>query len=311
MKQLINQIIEKHFGKEPESVEEEDEGLKHRTFTVNVEDEEYILQISNDNYANHNSLTHCLKMYELFRDSKVPVPEAVTEEPEKIDGEEYIIVEKLPGENMEQNVSEEKVRQAGRLLAKIHSFRSFEHEGHIEFTEDGMQVHQFDEGSQKEKHRAEREEKLEIFRENGLEELADQLEEYLSENIDKMYPASSEPVLCHDDYSPDNTIWNQGKVTGIIDFDYAYSGIPERNLIKAANTFWMHDPNADWNIRETFYEAYQEEREVSDNFEEIEKYFRIETLAWLVAGLIEMGEVNEEQKEFYRKEIMKELENNS
>lgn len=204
---------------------------------------------------------------------------------------------------MEQNVSTEKVRQAGRLLAKIHDYRSFEHEGHIEFTEDGMDVHQFDEDNQKEKHRAEREEKLEIFRENGLEDLADQLEEYLTENIDKMYPASFEAVLCHDDYSPDNTIWNQGKITGIIDFDYAYSGIPERNLIKAANTFWMHDPGADWDIRQTFYEAYREEREVSANFEEIEKYFRIETLSWLVAGLIDMGEVNDKQKEFYREKL--------
>ncbi len=308
MNQKIRQIIQENLGKEPESFEQEAEGLKHETYTVTVNGEEYILQFSGDNYENHDSLKHCLKMYELFSDSEVPVPEAVTEEPQTLEGEKYIIVDKIPGENMEQSISREKVRQAGKLLAKIHDHRSFEHEGHIEFTQNGMKVHLFDEGSQKEKHRAEREEKLEIFRENGMEELADQLEEYLTENIDKMYPANFEAVLCHDDYSPDNTIWNQGKITGIIDFDYAYSGIPERNLIKAANTFWMHDPGANWDIRETFYDAYQEEREVADNFGEIEKYFRIETLAWLVAGLIDMGEVNEDQKEFYREKLLAEIE---
>jgi Ser/Thr protein kinase RdoA (MazF antagonist) len=304
MNRKVAEVIKNQFGEEPESVERTAEGLKHETYTVTVNDEEYILQFSGDKYENHDSLKHCLRMYELFSDSEVPVPEAVTEEPQELEGEKYIIVEKIPGENMEQSVSQEKVRQAGRLLAKIHDFQSFEHEGHIELTQNGMEVYQFDEGSQKEKHKTEREEKLEIFRENGLEELADQLEEYLTENIDKAYNQEFEAVLCHDDYSPDNTIWNQGKITGIIDFDYAYSGIPERNLIKAANTFWMHDPAADWDIRQVFYDAYQEEREVVDNFDEMEKYFRIETLSWLVAELINMGEVNKKQKEFYQESIV-------
>jgi Ser/Thr protein kinase RdoA (MazF antagonist) len=303
MKDKAEKAVEKETGNKPSTIEKEAEGLKHETYTARVDSKDYIVQFSGDDYENHDSLKHCLKMYELFSDSEVPVPEAVTEGPQELDSQKYIIVEKIPGENMEQSVSQEKVRQAGRLLAKIHNYRSFEHEGHIEFTQNGMEVHHFDEGSQKEKHRAEREEKLEIFRENGLEELADQLEEYLTENIDKAYTQEFEAVLCHDDYSPDNTIWNQGKITGIIDFDYAYSGIPERNLIKAANTFWMHDPGANWDIRQAFYDAYQEEREVADNFDEIEKYFRVETLSWLVAGLIDMGEVNEEQKEFYNLKI--------
>lgn len=307
MKNKIREIIQKEFGSEPESFEQEAEGLKHETYTVTVDGEEYIVQFSADDYENHDSLKHCLKMYELFSDSEVPVPEAVTEEPQTLEDEKYIIVNKIPGENMEQSVSREKVRQAGKLLAKIHDHQSFEHEGHIEFTENEMDVHQFDEGSQKEKHRSEREEKLEILRENGLEELADQLEEYLAENIDKAYTQEFEPVICHDEYSPDNTIWNQRKITGIIDFDYAYSGIPERNLIKAANTFWMQDPGADWDIRRVFCKSYREEREVAENLEEIEKYYRVETLAWLVAGLIDMGEVSEEQKKFYNKEIQKML----
>lgn len=71
--------------------------------------------------------------------------------------------------------------------------------------------------------------------------------------------------------------------------------------------FWLHDPASDWDIRGTFYEAYRKEREVANNFDEIEKYFRIETLAWLVAGLIVEGEVTKEQKEFYKEKLQKEL----
>jgi len=303
MEKKITRITEKHFDEPPASVEKTAEGLMHETYTVNIHETEYIIQFSGDDYENHSALNHCLKMYELLKDSKIPVPRVMTEKVQEIDGREYTIVEKLPGSNMEQNVSREKVRQAGKILAKIHSYQSFEHEGHISFEDSEMKVHRFEEGSLKQQKLNELDEKLKILRDNDLKDLADKLEEIIQENIDEAYPKNFQPVLCHDDYSPDNTIWKNGEITGIIDFDFTFSGLPERNLVKSANTFWMHDPGAEWDIRRTFYEAYREEREISDNFEEMEKYFRVETLMWLVAGLIDMGEVNEEQKEFYREKI--------
>ena len=110
-----------------------------------------------------------------------------------------------------------------------------------------------------------------------------------------------EPVTCVVDI-PDNTIYLDGEVNGIIDMDYAFSGLDTRNIVKSANSFWMHDPTKDW-PREKFYEGYSEERPLPENFEEIEELFRVETLVQLVASLIDMEVLTEDQVEFYEEKI--------
>jgi Ser/Thr protein kinase RdoA (MazF antagonist) len=300
----VEKAVEKVLGQEPDEVDELSEGLKHETFSVKLGDQEYIVQFSGEDLDQHNPLEQCINFYRLLKDT-VPVPEIVTEKIQKIEGEKFIIVENVKGESLEQNIDQEKTRKAGEELANIHSFTEFDKTGWIEFEDKGLKVHQFKEGNLKQYKLDELEAKLEIFREEGLTELADEIEEYIKNNQD-IYPEKFTPVICHDDFSPDNTIYKNGEITGIIDFDYAYSGLPARDLVKAANCYWMHDPGREW-PREKFYEGYSEERPLPANFEEKEEFFRIETLVYLISGMIELGELNQDEINFYKGKLEKNL----
>lgn len=296
----VEKAIEQVFGEKPEKVEEISEGLKHETYRATVEGQEYIIQFSGDEYDDHASLRHCLKMYELLSDT-VKVPQAVTKEVQEINGQKYTVVEKLEGESGEKNISPEKTRKAGKELAKIHEHTELEKEGWIEFNKTGYEIIEFEEGSLKQHYLQQLQEKLQILRDEGLNELADNVEKFVEERK-HLWPEEFTPVICHDDFTPDNTIYLDGEVNGIIDMDYAFSGLDTRNMIKAANAFWMHDPTKDW-PRQEFYEGYSEARPLPQNFEEMEKLFRVETLVQTVASLIDMDVLTEDQVEFYEEKI--------
>lgn len=141
-----------------------------------------------------------------------------------------------------------------------------------------------------------------------MEELGESVEKFVEDNTDKL-PEQFQPVLTHTDYSPDNVLWKDGEITGVIDWDYARSSYAVRDLVNSANAFWMNDPGADWDIRETFYQGYQEIREPEESFEQEEKFYRVETLASLTAGLLRMDALDQREQEFYREEMMQEIEN--
>ncbi len=121
-------------------------------------------------------------------------------------------------------------------------------------------------------------------------------------------PEEFRPVFCHNDYSPDNVLFEGETVTGIVDFDRATANDGQRALVKAGNCFWMHDPDADWNVRESFYDGYRELRELDGSFERNEPFYRVETLTNIVAGLLDMDELTEHEMEFYSEQISEAVE---
>jgi Ser/Thr protein kinase RdoA (MazF antagonist) len=312
MEKKTRKVVKETLGETPENVKEVEEGLIHETFTVEVGNEEYIVQFSR---REDGSLKHNVKCYELFQNT-VPVPEPVTEEVETLEGEKYAIVEKLEGESAENNVNPQRVRRAGRTLAKIHGKASFPHEGWMELKQEdkkpeelleGLEIHEFKKKSLKKRKMDNMyDKKIPILEDNSFE-VAEQVKEFLREN-EGLFPEKFEAVPAHLDFSPDNVIYSGDQVSGVIDFDYMYAGLDIRDLAKSANSFWMHDPAADWDVRETFYEGYRQERELPEGFEELEAFFRIETLARLIASVIELDEMEEEEKEFYRRALGEELE---
>lgn len=308
MQEKIKSAFKQEFNEFPDSVERMTDGLKQETFSVEVDGNEYIIQFLEDDYKDHNSLEHCLNCYKILQDFEIPVPRIITEQVREIEGKKYSIVEKGPGESMEQNISPEKVTQSGKMLAKIHNFRDFESEGWIKFEEDGMKTVDFEESSQKQKNLKELKGNIRVFREEGFEEIADKMQEF-SEKASEFIPEEVEPVFCHDDFSPDNIIWKNGEITGVIDFDTAYAGDRFRNITHSANAFWMHDPGADWNIREKFYEGYRTEKNLGEKFDKLEPVYRVQTLIGLIAGMIKLDELSEDEKEFYEERILKQLSN--
>ena len=308
------EATKKVFGENPQEMQRVEQGLIHETYTVKLEDQEFILQFSGKDEKDHSPLAQCLKMYELL-ETTVPVPKAVTREVEEIDGKKFVIVEKIPGKSGEQNISPEKTREAGKELAKIHEFTDFEKEGWMKFNGgenpqeilEKLEIEGFREETSKRKTLSELEEKIEIFRGKGLTGVAEKTEEFV-ETHGEIFPENFGPVLVHDDFTPDNVLFREDTVSGIIDFDYAYSGLDVRNIVKSANSFWMHDPGADRDIRQNFYDGYSKERPLPQGFERLERFFRVETLVQLIGSMIELDELSEDELDFYREQILGELE---
>lgn len=299
-------MVERELGERPARVEPIEEGLKHDSYRVNCGGERYVLQVARGGEG-VEALRRGLFWYVAFRNSGVPVPGVVTDSVQTLDGTAYILVEHLPGETAERDVCPERVRDAGRYLARIHDFETFDRAGRLRFDGGTSVVEAFEAGSLKRWVQQRVERRAEILRDRGLETVGQEVERVFN-RVGSDLPEEFEAVLCHNDYSADNVLFRDGAVTGVLDFDYAYAGHRHRDLAKAANGFWMHDPAAGWDVRAVFYEGYREETELDDSFERLEPLYRAETHAGTVASLLEMGELSESERGFYAGTIRDALE---
>ena len=305
---VIVSIVERELAATPSRVARIDEGVLHETYAIGCDEGEYVLQFSSDaDEEREDSLGRGLRWYVALADSEIPVPGVVTETLRSFDGREYSLVERLPGETGERDISPERVRNAGRYLAKIHEFRSFETAGWIRFDDRGASVEAFGEGGPKPWILRRVSDSARMLRDGGLGEPGSELADAF-ERASADLPATFRPVLCHDDYSPDNVLFRGGAVTGVLDFDRAYAGHGQRDLAKAANCFWMHDPCADWDVRAALYEGYRDATELDDSFERTEPIYRAETLAEIVAGMLELDELSAYERAFYAERLLEAVE---
>lgn len=305
----IVSIAKRELGEPPFEVTAVEEGLLHETYVLDCDGSEYVLQFASDaDDDREDALRRGLNCYVVLRDSEVPVPAVVTEEVKEFDGRRYALVEKLSGETGERDVSPRRVRNAGRHLAKIHDATEFDSAGWIRFEDRSPSVREFRDGGLKQRILRSVADSTSVLRDGGLEtagkaveRVFDRTDEFLP---DELPPDDFRPVLCHDDYSPDNVLFRGDEVTGIVDFDRAYAGHDHRDLVKAANCFWMHDPCSDWDVRAAFYDGYREVNELDRAFKRHEPLYRLETLAGIVAGLLDIDELSDYEREFYAARIL-------
>ncbi|MFB6208686.1 MAG: aminoglycoside phosphotransferase family protein [Candidatus Nanohaloarchaea archaeon] len=305
MKDRIKEILDEDLVEHAESIEEISTGLIHKSFRIDIADSSYIIQLSPLGEEEENSdLSHCLNCYRYFQNSDIPVPEVFTEEIKDYGDFSYIIVREIKGESLKNDLSPENVRTAGKYLAKIHNSKSFETSGWIGFENEGIKEYGFpDSEDLSERILKKLREKKEIYRRERMDSVVDAIEKFVEKRGDDL-PREFTPVLLHNDYTPDNLLFKNGELTAVLDWDYVYSGHAQRDLVKAANGFWMHDIGANWDIREALYNGYSEVRELDASFEKNESLYRFDTLVRLVAGIIELKGMDEREKELYGEEIM-------
>lgn len=304
----IASIVKRELDETPVRSTQIEEGLLHETYELSCDGGDYVLQFSSDaGDDREDALRRGLNWYILLQNSEIPVPGVVTEEVKESNGRKYILVEKLPGKTGERDISPERVLNAGRHLAKIHNVWSFDTAGWIRFEDHGPSVQEFGEGNLKQRTQRKIEESCGILQDGGLETVGNEIERVFDQ-WGRDLPDDFQPVLCHNDYSPDNVLFQDGEVIGILDFDRAYSSHNQRDLVKAANCFWMHDPCSDWNIRATFYDGYRDVNELGSSFKRNEPLYRVETLAGTVAGLLEINELTEYERGFYAERVLETIE---
>lgn len=300
----IISIVERELNEPPDTVVPIEEGLLHETYEVQCNTGAYILQFASAaDEDRHDSMSRGLNCYRMLQNTDIPVPGVVTETISVVHGRQYTLVEKLPGTTGECDISPERALNAGRWLAKIHHSRRFDTAGWPRFEDQQLFIDAFEENTLK--HRIQRgvvEHSIGL-RDGGLAAVGDAVERVFDRLGEKL-PIDVRPVLCHNDYSPDNILFQHDEVTGILDFDRAYAGHQQRDLVKAANCFWMHDPCADWDVRATVYEGYQDVTELQSSFERNEPLYRVETLAGIIAGLLTMNELSNYEQAFYTESIL-------
>jgi aminoglycoside phosphotransferase (APT) family kinase protein len=131
--------------------------------------------------------------------------------------------------------------------------------------------------------------------------------ESVADRLDAL-AAPAVPVLCHDDFSPDNLLFEGEAVTGVLDFDLARAGHPHRDLVKAANAFWMHDPAADWDVRGAVYRGYRAAAGLGDSFAEREPLYRVETLVEILAGMLDLDALPAAERAVYGRRLREAVE---
>jgi Ser/Thr protein kinase RdoA (MazF antagonist) len=303
----VRRLVEREFGTAPEFVASVEEGLQHDTYFLGVDGREYVLQFAAEGDDRADALERGLYWYVEFADTPVPVPEVVTERVRSFEGRRYSLVRRVPGATARLDVTPGRVRNAARHLAAIHDARTFEGSGWVEFEEGTPSVAPFQAGDLASRLSRNLPRHCRTLREYDIRAGADAVEELLGTASDE-FPTSFDPVLCHDDFSPDNVVFEGTEVAAILDFDRCYAGHHQRDLAQAANAFWMHDPGADWEIRETFYEGYRERRDRGSDLGANEPLYRVETLARTIAGMCETPGLSGSEREFYDGRIVEAVE---
>lgn len=296
----VNELAEREFGEEPGSVEEIVGGVMNKTLRLKYGEESYILQLNESTEA--HEMENNLNCFKYFQDSKVPVPQIVTEEVREYDSSHYIIVEDLNTGSLNEDIRPEKTRDSGRYLAYIHSSQSFDKAGWWEWEDGKPKVIGFPDDSLKGRIEDNLEDNLEYFREEDIDWLAEVSERFL-DNYLELVPDDFKAVFVHHDYNPGNILVEDGEIVGVLDFDYAHSSHDQRDLVKAANNFWIRG-KVD---REHIYEGYGEVRELDETFDRNEPLYRLETLIDILKGFIEHNRITVEEAQEYVSDI-KEIE---
>lgn len=298
MDPAVAAVVERTFDVAPECVERAERGRLHDTYFVDADGTTAVVQFVSEREDAAHSLRVGTNCYRLFRDTPVPVPDVLSDGVETYDGREYAVVERQPGASAEGEVTPARMRAAGRVLGRIHACEAtFDVPGRLRFEGDEPVVDSAFQPNYRAWLLGELDHNLATLREAGFEAV-DAITALFDDEGDRL-PISVEPVLCHDDFSPENVVFTGDEVTGVLDFDRAYAGHDARDVVKAVNAAWLDDPAADWPHRESFYEGYRSVRDLPDQFDRFEPLYRVESLVAPVAGMLELGAFSDSEASFY------------
>lgn len=220
-------------------------------------------------------------LYDLLaKRTNVPVPEVY-----KIDTSKrlipyaYSVLSKLEGRELSKIYLKTKnkklISDAGRYLAKIHSIK-FSRFGWIVGKEIKPKFKDwrayFDYGLE---HKLDKIKKINKVPKEIITETKKYVEEHQG-----LLDIKSKPCLIHKDYHFSHIIADEGKINGIIDFEWAISGHNELDLIKSE--WWMFEKLPE--IRPIFHKAYKQAGGViSNKFEKRKKLYELKILIGMIS----------------------------
>ncbi len=228
----------------------------------------------------------------------VPVPRIlVFKEDPDLDVAPYFVTERVEGRNLaeslgdlEPDLRERLVEQAGRILGDMHAEIGFEGFGRLALEGERLVVEDLS-WDWRDTFRSLVEVQIERMDGGPFSNLQGQAREALDGAVD-VIPTGGVPRLVHDDFRPANMLFdpaNPEPITAVLDWQFALAGHPEYHL--ARTDFLFIDPAfQDAAVRERLrgklYEGYRDYREFEpdEEYERRRPVYHFATLLWRMAG---------------------------
>jgi homoserine kinase type II len=259
----INQILSGYEISSLISFEGIAEGVENTNYKIQTNQNSYILTIY-EKRVDPNDLPFFIDLQKSLRDMGFACPKPIANKNNnfigEIAGKKYTIVSFLSGK-WKKELTVEDVSKAGEMLAKFHNITS---------------------NLPKEKFNRPNSMSIEFWRNTynavkiQAEEKFPKLKEAISdayEIIDLSWPQNLPKAVIHADYFPDNVLFDNGEVSGVIDFYMSCQDFLAYDLAIALNS-WCFEPDFSFNLTKSkaLLAAYNKVRKLTKD--EI-KNFRI------------------------------------
>ncbi|MGB3715286.1 MAG: aminoglycoside phosphotransferase family protein [Candidatus Promineifilaceae bacterium] len=210
--------------------------------------------------------------YQFLSGTAVPVPEVIClDESRETAPYDYLITTRLPGTNIfgsRHQLGDQQIRklawEAGRYLAEVHeiTFEAYGKLSEVESNPFPTWPAYFNDYVKRYLEPARRERML-------SNETLSQLERILEQDSSALSQVDHS-VLVHSDYHYENILQVDGRITGIIDFEWAYAGDPASDFVPSTNREEVLPGSEEY-----FLEGYQSQRSLTEGFDERIAIYRL------------------------------------
>lgn len=253
-------------------------------------------------------------LYPLLLENNIPVPNVIKyDDSLELVKQPYLIITEIEGQMLcdviETMRREDKISfyyEFGKIIAKVHSITFDKFGG----TFDGKTVQNFTEANDKgpfdnwkDMHQEMIKFRLNIFRNSDFEDLIEPIMNWFNKNSN-LIDYDITPRLLHVDLNQKNVFVKNNKISGIIDFDAAFVGHNEEELMRTEGANFSNDKE----LKQSFFKGYTEIIKLDDKYEQRRKYYYFARLLVHTDCIIQYGESYVDVKtegDVVRKEILK------
>jgi fructosamine-3-kinase len=284
-------------------------------FLVKVETDKgnYFLKIY-DNKIEAKTGYKLAHLYPLLLKYNVSVPKVIKyDDSLKLVKHPYLIITEIDGQMLCDVIDvmgrEDKISfyyEFGKIIAKIHSI-TFDKFGE---SFDGVKVDKFTEANNKgpfdnwkDMHKEIIKFRLNIFKNSSFEDLIEPIASWFEKNSN-LIDYDITPRLLHIDLNQKNVFVKNNQISGIIDFDGAFVGHNEEELMRTEGANFSNDEE----LKKSFFKGYTEIIKLDLNYEKRRKYYYFARLLVHTDCIIQYGESYVDVKkegDIVRKEILK------
>jgi aminoglycoside phosphotransferase (APT) family kinase protein len=239
------------------------------------------------------------KLHEFVADrTSVPVPRIlVFRDDPALDVAPYFVTERVEGRNLAESLSEldrevreRVVAQAGRILGDMHAEIGFEGFGRLALDDDRLEVTDFSWDWQAFFHDM-AEGYVDRLEGTPFADLQEAAREYLDGSV-HVIGSDGVPRLVHDDFRPANMLFDPAAdepITAVLDWQFALAADPEYHIARTDFLFIdpaFEDAETRERLREKLYSGYREFREFDPgaDYEQRRAVYHFATLLWRMGG---------------------------